>query len=85
MSTEELKLQMFRQIDSLEGQKLRELYGVVQNYLSSKVDPSEWVGVSNDHQAGILEAIEELDQGKSKPHSELMSQLRLKYGKSENN
>jgi hypothetical protein len=85
MSTEELKLQMFRQIDSLEGQKLRELYGVVQNYLSSKVDPGEWVGVSNDHQASILEAIEELDQGKSKPHSELMSQLRLKYGKSENN
>lgn len=85
MSTEELKLQMFRQIDSLEGQKLRELYGVVQNYLSSKVDPGEWFGVSNDHQAGILEAIEELDQGKSKPHSELMSHLRLKYGKSENN
>lgn len=85
MSTDEIKLQMFRQIDSLEGTKLRELYGVVQNYLNSEIDTEEWTGVDKEQQAGILAAIVEANSSKVTPHHEVMARLRTKYGKSENN
>ena len=85
MSTDEMKLQIFRQIDSLEGTKLRELYGVVQNYLNSGINTEEWIDVDKEQQASILAAITEVNSGKVTPHHEVMARLRSKYGKPENN
>lgn len=33
MSTEEIKLQIFRQVDALDANKLKEFYGVMLNYV----------------------------------------------------
>lgn len=78
MSTDEIKLQIFRQIDALDAGKLKEFYGVLLNYLSSKNDINEWVGVSKAEQKGIEAAIKELNDGKGLAHQDVMSRLRKK-------
>ncbi len=42
MTVSDLKLKLFRQIDSLEKDRLEELYGVFLNYLNGKKDVDDW-------------------------------------------
>jgi hypothetical protein len=46
MTVSDLKLKLFRQIDSLERNKLEEIYGVLTNYINGKKDFSEWANLS---------------------------------------
>ena len=41
MDTAELKLMLFRKIDSLDLEKLQEVYGLLENYLNSRIDMQE--------------------------------------------
>jgi hypothetical protein len=41
MSTAELKLKLFRQIDSLDSHKIKELYGVIMNYFNAQNNEDE--------------------------------------------
>jgi len=80
MSSNEIKLEIFRQVDALDAAKLKELYGVMQNYLNSKRDSEEeWIGVSLLERQGIEAAIQELDAGSGISHSKVMDGLRQKY------
>jgi len=79
MSSNEIKLEIFRQVDALDAARLKELYGVMQNYLNSKRDSDEWIGVSLLEKQGIEAAIRELDAGSGIPHSEVMDGLRQKH------
>jgi len=79
MSTEEIKLKIFRQVDSLDANKLKELYGVIQNYFNSKREEDEWIGVNMTEKQGIEDAMHELDAGKGIPDEQVMSRLRKKY------
>ena len=38
MSIEEIKLQIFRQVDAWDAAKLKEFYGIMLNYINSKRD-----------------------------------------------
>ncbi|MFT3752392.1 MAG: hypothetical protein QM800_05775 [Paludibacter sp.] len=78
MSTDEIKLQIFRQIDSLNAGKLKEFYGVLLNYVNSKKDTNEWIGVSKSELKGIEAAIKELNEGKGVLHQDAMTKLRNK-------
>lgn len=78
MSTDEMKIQIFRQIDALDAGKLKEFYGVMLNYLSSKNDINEWVGVSKAEQKGIEAAIKELNTGKGLVHQDVMNRFKKK-------
>jgi hypothetical protein len=78
MSTEEIKLRIFRQVDAFDSAKLKEFYGIMQNYINSKKDTDEWIGVSKAEQEGIGAAINEIDAGKGIPHEQVMSKLRFK-------
>lgn len=51
----------------------------MQNYINSKKDTDEWIGVSKAKQTGIHAAIKEIEEGKGIPHEEVMSKLRKKY------
>ena len=42
MTVSDLKLKLFRQIDSLEKDRLEELIGVVINYFNGQIDVSDW-------------------------------------------
>ena len=42
MTVSDLKLKIFRQIDSLEKNRLEEFYGLLLNYINGKKDISDW-------------------------------------------
>jgi hypothetical protein len=79
MTTSELKLQLFRQIDSLEKSKLEEVYGVVNNYLNGQKEISDWDKLSDNQKHGILQAIEEIAEGKGIQNKAVLDKFRNKY------
>ena len=79
MTVSDLKLEIFRQVDSLDKSHLEELYGVFINYINGKKDISEWEKLSEEQKQGILDSIEEIDNGKGIPHEKVMAKIRKKY------
>lgn len=79
MTVSDLKLKLFRQIDSLEKDRLEELYGVFLNYLNGKKDMDDWNELTEEQKNGIVAAIDEIDKGKGIPHSKVMANIRKKY------
>ena len=79
MSTEELKLQIFRQVDALDASKLKEFYGLMLNYLNSNRDMAEWIGVSDTEKQGIEDAIKQMNNGKGVIHEQVIANLKNKY------
>jgi len=64
MTISELKLKLFRQIDTLDKKKLEEVYGVLNNFINGQKDISEWDKLSDNQRHGILNAIAEVESGK---------------------
>ena len=79
MSNEELKLQIFRQVDALDASKLKEFYGLMLNYINSKKDTTEWMGVSDVEKHAIEEAIKQMNDGKGISHEQVMAKMKSKY------
>ena len=79
MTVSDLKLKIFRQIDSLEKNRLEELYGILINFLNGQKDVSDWCKLTEDQQQGIIHAIDEIDSGKGIPHEKVMEDIRKKY------
>ena len=79
MSTEEMKLSIFRQVDALDGSKLKELYGLVQNFINSQRSEEEWMGVTDYEKEGIEASLQELNEGKSIYHNDVIGKARKKY------
>jgi hypothetical protein len=79
MNTSELKLKIFRQIDSLEKTRLEDLYGVLLNYINSQKEINDWINLSDNQKQGIFDAIEQIDSGKGITHEKVMSKYRKKY------
>ncbi len=79
MNVSELKLKMFREVDSLEKAKLKELYGVMLNFVNSKKEVDEWIGLTEDEIKQIEDAINEIDSGKGIPHGHVMTKYKAKY------
>jgi hypothetical protein len=53
MTVSDLKIRIFRQIDSLEKSKLEEFYGIMLNYINGQKVISEWDELSISQQKGI--------------------------------
>jgi len=79
MTVSDLKLKIFRQIDSLEKSRLEEFYGLLLNYINGKKDVSDWEKLSAAQKQGILEAIEEVDSEKGIEHKVVIDKFRKKY------
>ena len=79
MTIADLKLKIFRQVDSLEKSRLEEFYGVLLNFLNGQKDIGDWEKLSEEQRQGILDAIDEIDQGKGMPHEKVMARMRKKY------
>ena len=82
MTVSDLKLKIFRQIDSLEKNRLEELYGVLTNFMNGQKDMNEWDKLTEVQQQGIVDAIDEIDSGKGIPHEKVMEDIRKKYSNS---
>ena len=79
MDTSELKLRIFREIDSLEQSKRQEVYGYLQNFLRSGKDIDDWNILSIAQKEGLQNAINDLDKGKGIVHEDVISKYRKKY------
>ena len=79
MTVSDLKLKIFRQIDSLEKNRLEEFYGLLLNYVNGKKDVSDWDKLSTAQKQGILDAIEEVDSEKGIAHEVVIDKFRKKY------
>lgn len=76
MTVSDLKLKIFRQIDSLEKNRFEELYGVLTNFMNGQKDMNDWDKLTEEQQQGIIEAIDEIDSGKGIPHEKVMANIR---------
>ena len=79
MTVSDLKLRIFRQIDSLEKSKLEEFYGVLLNYINGQKDISDWNELSATQKKGILDAIDQVDSGEGIPTKAVLDKFRKKY------
>ena len=79
MDTSELKLRIFREIDSLDQGKLQEVYGHIQNFLRGDKDLGDWESLSVLQQEGLKDAINDLDAGKGIVHEDVISKYRKRY------
>jgi len=79
MTVSDLKLKIFRQIDSLEKNRLEEFYGLLLNYINGNKDISDWDKLTLAQKQGLMDAIDQLDSGKGISHDDVMNNLRKKY------
>ena len=79
MTVAELKLKIFRQIDSLEKNRLEELYGIFQNFINGQKDLDDWKELSKEQQQGLFDAIDEIESGMGLSHEHVMEKIRKKY------
>lgn len=42
MSLADLKIELFRKLDKLNGESLKEAYGLLLNYMNSNAEINEW-------------------------------------------
>ena len=79
MTVSDLKLKIFRQVDSLEKSRLEEFYGLLMNYVNVKKDISDLDKLSNAQKQGILDAIDEIDSQKGVSNKVVIDKFRKKY------
>jgi hypothetical protein len=79
MTVSDLKLRIFREIDSLEKNKLEEFYGLLMNYINGKQDISDWDKLSESQKKGIFDAIDQIESCKGIPNKKVLDKFRKKY------
>lgn len=76
MTTAEIKLDLFRKLNSLKGTRLEEAYGVLINFINSKNENPEWDLLPPIQQEAILKGINQLNNGEGKEHKNVMNTIR---------
>ena len=80
MNTAELKLKIFREVDSLDKNKLEDIYGLICNRLNENNDTEEWYKLSDTQRDGILTAMNSVEKGDGIPHETIIEKYQKKYG-----
>ncbi len=79
MTVSNLKLKLFRQIDSLEKNRLGELFGVLLDFFNGEKDVDDREKLTEEQKKGLFDAVEEIESGKGIPHEAIISKVRRKY------
>ena len=79
MSTAELKLKLFREIDVLEKSKLEQLYASLINIMNTEINDNSWNSLSKNQQNGILDAIDEMNHTDGIEHQLIIEKYLTKY------
>lgn len=80
MDTSELKLKLFRQIDSLEKSKLQQVYDMVLKLVQKDSSINQWDDLSKAQQQGLLDAIDEMNTSEGIDHQAVIDKYKQKYG-----
>jgi hypothetical protein len=78
MNTADLKIKIFREVDALDAKKLKELYGVLLNFINSNTT-EDWEKLSFTEKTGVNDAITEVNEGKGIYHTKVMDKYRKLY------
>jgi|GEM_PF-1049480 len=79
MNAAEIKLDLFRRLDSLDKSKLEKVYNKIINLINTDVSKSEVL--SPEIKAALDEALEASEQGRVYTHEEAMQKTKEKYPK----
>ena len=79
MNSAEIKIDLFRRLDSLKGKNLKDAYGVLVNFMNSDSHISDWENLSKEQKEAIQVGINQLDKDEGKEHSQVMSSIRNKF------
>jgi hypothetical protein len=79
MNTAELKLKLFREIDSLENSKLEQLYGVLLNFINQENENTDWNSLSKTQQNGLIDAVNEMNSFDGIEHKSVIEKYKQKY------
>jgi hypothetical protein len=79
MSTAELKLKLFREIDLLEKSKLEQLYASLIKIMNTEINDNSWDSLSKNQQKGILDAIDEMNDTGGIEHQLIIEKYLTKY------
>jgi rubrerythrin len=77
MSTAELKLKLFREIDNLKDSELKKLYKLLHSLLNS----SEKYILTTSEKKAVKEALEFSSKGETLSHESVMNEAKNKYSK----
>lgn len=80
MDTTNIKINLIKEIDSLDNKNVKELYGIVMNFINGKVESENWDSLTEIQKAGIVSGLNQLDQDKGISHDMVMEELKKKYG-----
>jgi predicted transcriptional regulator len=79
MNAAEIKIELFRKLDSLKENRLEEAYGILINFINGKTGIDEWQNLTIEQQNAIQHGLDQLNRGEGRKHSQVMSDLRNKY------
>ncbi|MCW3808030.1 hypothetical protein [Plebeiibacterium marinum] len=79
MNAAEIKIDLFRKLDSLKGNRLEEAYGMLLNFINGKSELDDWQNLTQEQQEAIKYGIDQLNKGEGRSHSDLMTDIRNQY------
>lgn len=79
MNAAEIKIDLFRKLDSLKGKRLEEAYGMLLNYINGKSEIDEWQNLTTEQQSAIRHGIEQLENGQGRRHKDIMTDVRKRF------
>ncbi len=76
MNAAEIKIDLFRKLDSLKGSRLEEAYGVIINFINGKTEINDWQSLTSEQQEAIRLGIDQLNRGEGRSHKDVMTEDR---------
>ena len=80
MNAAEIKSDLLSKIDSLNGRQLKDVYGLLQNYINGINSADEWDKLSPQLQQKIQAGLSQANAGMTTPVAAITDRLRKKYG-----
>ena len=80
MKTAEIKLDLHNKIGSAGSKQLKEIYGLVLNYLNGNSTIEEWDTLTEPQKKKIMAGLEEANAGLGTPAKDVIKKAREKYG-----
>jgi hypothetical protein len=79
MNPAEIKIDLFRKLDSLKGSNLIEAYGLLLNHINGSKNLSDWDNLSSEQKNAIKIGLTQLEDKKGRSHTNVISDLRNRF------
>jgi hypothetical protein len=77
MEVVEIKTELHQTIEHVDGEQLKQIYGLITNYLNGD---DEWYGSTDAQKNSILKGLEQADAGEGNSLKDVNNRLKAKYG-----